>query len=345
MDRGEREREKERKKRKGKKNLPHRCWHCLPPSDSVDPFLRQSGGRGAPVAPRGQGAGPGGDGDAGERGPQGGDGEGRRRRRKRRRRRRRRKQRRRRRRRCWRSRARIRARRGFCAAGCPRSDVEVDSRLRLGHREGRKEVRGRRAGRCRKEKEKSDFSSSSSSSLFSVFFSSRLSRAIEKNPFCSLSLSLLPSPSLHPSSEATTSTSRSLVLSALNLSQQQAATMRASTAARFSSFNGLAKSSTVTMPSPSSVRTLAAAPLSFASSTGRSLLSTSASASAAAKAGAVTKRTAPGRRGSVAVARSAPGGDAAAFLRSEGLSDAALRAIEAKHPDAMKAGVDTVRAR
>lgn len=118
--------------------------------------------------------------------------------------------------------------------------------------------------------------------------------------------------------------------------------MRASTAARFSSFNGLAKSSMMMMPSPSSVRTLAAAPLSFASSTGRSLLSTSTSANAAAKA--ITKKTAPGRRGSIAVASSAQG-DAAAFLKSEGLSDADLRAIEAKHPDAMKAGVDTVRAK
>lgn len=75
---------------------------------------------------------------------------------------------------------------------------------------------------------------------------------------------------------------------------------------------------------------------SFASSLmGRSLLSTSASARANAKS---NKK--PSARGSVAAA-SAPG-DAAAFLKSEGISEADVAAIAAKYPQVATAGVDTV---
>ena len=84
----------------------------------------------------------------------------------------------------------------------------------------------------------------------------------------------------------------------------------------------------------------------FASSTGRSLFSTTTStpttsATAAASNAAKSKAATARRRGSVAAA-SAPG-DAAAFLKSEGLSEADVAAIAAKHPDMVKAGVDTVR--
>ena len=118
--------------------------------------------------------------------------------------------------------------------------------------------------------------------------------------------------------------------------------------ARFSTAAGvpksagaLARSSTTPMPIQSTVRTLAAlnsqGPSSFASSIGRSMLSTTSANNARANAKKLTAR------GNVASA-SAPG-DAAAFLKNEGLSEADIAAISAKYPQISTAGVDTVSAK
>lgn len=103
-----------------------------------------------------------------------------------------------------------------------------------------------------------------------------------------------------------------------------------------SSDGAFARSPTTTPMPVKSVRTRATldnngqGPSFASSSMGRSLLSTSANANA--------KK--PSARGSVATA-SAPG-DAAAFLKSEGISEADVAAIAAKYPQVATAGVDTV---